>query len=161
MLFLGLLETVQSTWGPLVMVKFYMDDRTIATCGLPGNVVAVMVEVLDFVIFHLERVLLMEVSARKSKLVGGRKAVAVAILTRLQTQKVGLASSGRMLGTDAAGGRRRGTKVASARHSAFRASVYRFQVLRKLGVNTRIMAQAVGAPSVLSVEQLLVGAPCA
>ena len=65
------------------MVKLYVDDLTIAACGVPQRIIAIMIQVIDFVVEELEVRLLMEVSAKKSKVLAGRPSIAVAVAVAL------------------------------------------------------------------------------
>ena len=103
----------------VLAIKLFVDDLTLAACGLPQHVVSVMVAAVDFVIEQFEVVLCMEVSAKKSKVLAGRPAIALAIATRVQSRKLGPSLRARLLGTDTTGGRRRGTQVAQERLRAF------------------------------------------
>ena len=136
-------------WVGVLTFKLFVDDLTLAACGLPQHVVSVMVAAIDFVIDQFETVLCMEVSAKKSKVLAGRPAIALAIATRIRSRKLGVTLRARLLGTDTTGGRRRGTQVAQERLRAFTALVPRFHQLRKLGVNTQQMVRASGPPAIL------------
>ena len=85
----------------------YVDDLTLAVCGLPQRIVQLMVRVVDFVVEQLESYLLMEVSAKKSKVVAGRFSVAVAVAQEVRCKKWTSTTHAKLLGTDAVGGRRR------------------------------------------------------
>ena len=148
-LLIGTMEELQSRWATVLTVKLFVDDLTLAACGLPQQVVAVLVEVVDFVIARFEDDLRMEVSAKKSKVLAGRPAMALAVATRVATKKLGPARQAKLLGTDSVGGRRRGTQVAQSRLDAFAAKVPRLRTLRRLGVNTPQMVRASGPPAIL------------
>ena len=83
-------------------MKLFVDDLTLSTCGLPQEVVATMASVVDFVIDELETELLMEVSAKKSKVLAGRPAIALAVATRVKSCKLDPVRYAKLLGTDSA-----------------------------------------------------------
>ena len=66
----------------------YVNDLTLAACGLPQRIVATMISAVDFVIDMMERVLLMEVSTEKSKVIAGRPSIAVAVSVGVASKKV-------------------------------------------------------------------------
>ena len=143
------MEELHRRWARTITVKLFVDDLTLSTGGLPQGVVATMVSVVDFVIDEFETELLMEVSAKKSKVLACRPAIALAVGTRVKSCKLDPVRYAKLLGTDSAGGRRRGTQVSQARLVDFTASSSRFQVLRRLGVNTKQMVRAAGPPAML------------
>ena len=145
----GTMEELQERWAGLLTLKLFVDDLTIAACGLPKVVVATLVSALDFGIGRLEGDFRMEVSAKKSKLVAGRPALAEAVASRLTAKRIGTATGAKLLGTDAVGGRRRGTKVARARLVQFCTKTGRFSSLRRLGINTVQMVRSTGPPAIL------------
>ena len=67
LLLLGLMLALQSRWSLVLAVKLYVDDLTLAACGLPAHVVRLMVTVIDFVVEWLEVRLRMEVSAKNPR----------------------------------------------------------------------------------------------
>ena len=107
-------------------------------------VVATMITVIDYVVQYLEEVLLMEVSAKKSKLIASSTALAAAIIQGTSTAKVSQDKHGKMLGTDTVGGRKRCTKNFRGRLSGFSGKAHRFKQLRKVGVNSAQMVRTAG-----------------
>ena len=140
------MEELHSRWAAVLTIKLFVDDLTLASCGKPKEVVALMIMVLDFVVHQLEEVLLMEVSATKSKILSGRPALAIAIANGVASGKMSWTRHAKLLGTDSVGGRRRTTEVAQLRLAEFSKLVPRFQALRRLGVNSKQMVRA-AAPS--------------
>ena len=108
-----------------------------------------MVKVINFIIHQLEGVLKMQVSGTKSKVPAGRPALAQAVAAGIETKKISVTEHAKLLGTDSAGGRRRSTVVAAQRQQDFTDLIPRFQAFRRLGVNSRQMVRATGAPAVL------------
>ena len=148
-LLLDLMQELHCRWAAVLTIKLFVDDITLASCGKPREVVALVTRVLGFVVHHLENVLLMEVSAKKSKVVAGRPALAQAIAAGVASGKVSQARHAKLLGTDTVGGRRRTTQVAQRRLSEFSQVVPRFQAMRRLGANAKLMVRAVGPPAIL------------
>jgi len=108
-----------------------------------------MIAVVDFVVEHLEVHLLMEVSAKKSKVLSGRAAIAVAVANGVRCKKVSPTSHAKLLGIDTVGGRRRSTITFQHRLQAFSNIVPRFQAIRRTGVNSKQMVRAAGPPAIL------------
>ena len=104
--------------------------------------------IFDFVVLYLEGELGMEVSAKKSKLIASSAAIASAIIHGTASTKVSYARHGRMLGTDAVGGRRRSAYNFRNRLEDFGLKASKFQQLRKLGVNSPQMVRAAGVPAI-------------
>ena len=63
-------------WSLKLTVKLYVDDLTLAACGLPANIIHLMIEALDFVVDWLENILSMQVSAKKSQILASKPAIA-------------------------------------------------------------------------------------
>ena len=92
---------------------------------------------------------MMEVSAKKSKLIASAKAIANSILHGVSTSKIGSATHSKMLGTDTVGGRRRSTVNFRGRMREFGVKATRFKSLRKLGANSPQMVRAAGTPAIM------------
>ena len=140
---------LHSRWAHELTIRLFVDDLTVAACGAPRAVVALMVKVLNFLIHQLEEVLKMQVSGTKSKVLAGRPALAQAVAMGIVTKKISVTKHAKLLGTDSAGGRRRSTVVAAQRLQDFIDLIPRFQALRRLGVNSRQMVRAAGPPAIL------------
>ncbi len=147
-LLLTLMELLHLKWANLLVLKLYVDDLTITVVGLPKVVVVTMIHVIDFVVDYLEGELRMEVSAKKSKLIASSAAIAEAIIQGTASTKVSHARHGKMLGTDAVGGRRRSVRNFRSRLAEFGKKTQRFQQLRKVGVNSPQMVRTAGVPAI-------------
>ena len=91
--------------------------------------VALMVDVVDFVVDWLENVLLMQVSAKKSQIIAGRPSVAKAIALGIASKKLSAAAHAKLLGTDFNGGRSRSAVNFCARIAEFEGRKSRFNFL--------------------------------
>ena len=141
------MEELHSRWAVQLTVKLFVDDLTLSACGSPQALVALMVKVLNFVVYQLEQVLKMQVSGTKSKILAGRPALAEAVASRLAYKKVSVARHAKLLGTDSVGGNRRSIAVARQRLQDFTDLIPRFQALRMLGVNSKQIVRAAGPPA--------------
>jgi hypothetical protein len=147
-LLLTLMELLHHRWADLLVLKLYVDDLTITVVGLAKVVVYTMIRVIDFVVDYLENELHMEVSAKKSKLIASSAAIAEAIILGTASAKVTPARHGKMLGTDAVGGRRRSVRNFRSRLKEFDGKIQKFQQLRKVGVNSPQMVRTAGVPAI-------------
>ena len=50
LLLLDTMQAIQERWGASIVVKLYVDDLTLAACGLPQLIINLIVRVVDFVI---------------------------------------------------------------------------------------------------------------
>jgi len=146
-LLLEMMIELNDRWALTLTVKLYVDDLTLAACGATERIVKLMVEALDFVVDWLEKILLMQVSAKKSQVPASKPSIAVAIEQAVASGKVSATSYAKLLGTDAVGGNRRSTANTVKRLQAFKDTLPRQHQLRKLGVNSAQMVQARGAPA--------------
>ena len=108
-LLIGLMDELQQRWTLVLVVKLYVDDLTLAACGLPRQVIALMAQAIDFVVNWLENRLGMQVSEMKSKVDAGRDCIAAAIVQATTTTKVSATTHLKLLGTDSVGGGHRST----------------------------------------------------
>ena len=148
-LLVGLMEELHLRFALILVAKLYVDDLTLACCGAPQRVVKTMVFVVDFVITWLQDELRMEVSAKKSKVVAGRLAIATAIADATKHGKLTATTHAKLLGTDSVGGRRRTTSTFRDRLKKFAATTGRYQALRRVGVNSAQMVRTGGLPAIM------------
>ena len=73
------MDVVVEVGGIAVMIKLYMDVLTLAACGLPQPIIQLMIKVVDVVVEQLEVHQLMEVYAKRSKVLAGRAGFAMAV----------------------------------------------------------------------------------
>ena len=140
---------IRTKWGAAVSIKLYVDDLTLAACGLPLVIVQLLIRVLNFVVDKLENGLCMEVSAKKSKVLAGRAMVAEAVAAGVGSKKLTATTHAKLLGTDSVGGRRRSTATLQKRIRSFNCTVPRLHALLRAGVNTKQMVRAAGTPAIL------------
>ena len=141
---------MHTRWATVLTIKVYVDDITLAACGLPANAIRTMVQALDYLVDRLENCLCMDVSQAKSKVLAGRPSVAAAVVQQLESGKLSHTRWAKMLGTDSVGGRRRSTVTFSGRVQSFAEKVPRIQALRKTGVNSLQMVRTAGTPAFFS-----------
>jgi len=149
LLLLGTILELHIRWGATLTVKLYVDDLTLAVCGLPQVIIARMIEVLDFVIDRLENWLFMQVSAKKSKVLASKVSIAVAVTRGVKSGKVSPSVHAKLLGTDSVGGGRRSTGAFQQRLHKFVEAIPRIKSLRKVGVNSVQMVRSIGPPAIL------------
>ena len=146
----GVIERLQQRWtAACVGIKLYVDDLTLTVTGTPQFVARLLKAVVDFVIDILEKELLLDVSAKKSGIVAGRPRLARHIAGSLRSQKARPMPHAKLLGTGAAGCRRRSTYTIKVRQWAFTKTIGRYHSLRQSGVNVRQMVRAAGPPAML------------
>ena len=64
-----LIYALQARWANIIVTKVYVDDLTLAVTSLPQKVITELTQAIDFVVRVLEDAMLMQVSAKKSKVV--------------------------------------------------------------------------------------------
>jgi hypothetical protein len=148
-LLIGLVESLHIRWTCVIIIRLYVDDLTLAVCGLPKFVVATMAAVIDYTVHWLEDLLLMEVSAKKSRVVASKPALAAAIVERTKTCKVSPTCHLKLLGTDSVGGARRSTLTAQSRVGDLTSRSRRYRALRASGVNSAQMVRTAATPAVM------------
>jgi len=146
-LLVELMVASHEAWAATIVAALYVDDLTLATCGLPRCVINTMIRVIDFVVDWLERILLMEVSAKKSKVVAGKESIAVAIAQGTSTQKVSATTHLKLLGTDSVGGARRSTVTFKCRLANLGTCSRRYQALRSSGATSQQMVRTAAVPA--------------
>ena len=143
-----MITALELRWARELIVKLYVDDLTLATSGDTQSVVAIMVRAVDFVVDWLERRLRMQVSSTKSKVVA-KPTVADAIVKKVVSGKLSVATVAKLLGTDTTAGSRRSTTTYRKRLACFKSMSPKIHSLRKLGVNTQQMVRAAGPPAIM------------
>ena len=133
----------------ILMSKLYVDDLTLAASGFPQTVIKVIAAAVDFAVEYLEVGLGMEVSAKKSKVLGSKESIVQAILEATSSLRVSAARHCKLLGTDTVGGGRRSTVTFRQRLRTFGNTVHRYKALRRAGANSRQMVRTAGNPAVL------------
>ena len=83
-----MMTELHERWAFKLTVKLYVDDLKPASYDQPRELIAFMVEVINFVADWLEHVLLMEVSAKKSQISAGRTATAKALVIVIEKRQI-------------------------------------------------------------------------
>ena len=81
--------------------------------------------------------------------VGSTTSIAKAVEKKVKGGLLRQQKATKLLGTDSGGGRKRAAKVQQQRVQELRRRLHRYQQLRQLGVNTRIMARTQAAPALM------------
>ena len=148
LLLLDVIEPTKSRWGGALGLTLYVDDLTISIRGARRHVAQKLAAAVDFVTQIFEEQLRLNVSKTKSVVVASRPSVAREVAKRSKAKSVKPTKSAKLLGTAAAGGKRRSTKIAKNRLEVFKSTLKRMWALRKNGANTRQMARAAGTAAV-------------
>ena len=130
LLLLPLMKLLELNWSKVLIAKVYVDDLTLIFRGERQMVVSRLAVIMNFVIQHLEKTLLMEVSRKKSTVVASKPSVALAVAERIENGVVKAASHAKILGADTVGGTRRCTFQFRSRIWQFLGKVPRFGALR-------------------------------
>ena len=148
-LMLDLDIALQARWTRIIITKVYVDDLTLSVTGLPQFVIRVLAEAIDFAVHVLEDAMLMQVSAKKSKVVASKPSIAQTVVLATSSDRTSCTKIAKLLGTDAVGGARRSTVGFRKRLSDFNRNISRYKPLGQLGVNTALMARTAGVPAVM------------
>ena len=140
---------LQANWSTVLTAKLYVDDLTLSASGAPRYVAKLMARVVAYVTDRLENRLGLQISAKKSMVVAGRPSLALATAHAMKDGKVKAARCGKLLGTDAVGGRRRSTYSFRVRLHRFTKTISRYHALRRAGANTKQMVRAMGPPALM------------
>ena len=97
---LDLIRVVQARWANVVFIKVYVDDLTLSAPGLPQKVSRELAAAIDFAVHVLEDSMLMQVSAKKSKVVASKPSMAQANVEHTSNDRVSSAKLAKLLGTD-------------------------------------------------------------
>jgi hypothetical protein len=107
-----------------------------------------LVGATDHMVDHLQIVLDLEVSVKKSVVVGSSAQLAVNVARACRTQTLTPVRNAKLLGVSSGGGRRRCVKYSKGRIDAFNKRLPRMRKLRRAGVNAAALARAAGTPMV-------------
>ena len=97
------MDHMHTRWAAVLTIKVYIDDITLAACGLPARVISIMIQALDYLVDRLENSLGLDVSEAKYKVLAGRPSVAADVIQQLESGKLSHARHAKMLGTDSVG----------------------------------------------------------
>ena len=145
-----LLDVIKDTYRvwPNIRLALMVDDLTIDADGDEVDTRTAVAGATDLVVGKLEGELELEVSLKKSVVVGSRYQIALAIARTSRTGKLKGARATKLLGTPSGGGRRRSTRALANRLSAFKRKIPRIHSLRKAGVRAQQVTRAAGTPAV-------------
>ena len=146
---LDLINALQARWANIIITKVYVDDLTLSIAGLPGKIIRELAQAIDFAVHVLEDAMLMQVSAKKSKVVASKPAIAAAVIKATNSDRTSIATISKLLGTDTVGGSRRSTAGFRKRLCNLGGCIQRYKALRKIGVNTTLMARTAAVPAVM------------
>ena len=130
-----------------VVLSVYVDDCTLEHDGYGIAPSAVVAGATDTLITYLEDELLLEVSVVKSVTTGSSLALARRTARMTLTRKVMAVRSAKLLGTPAAGGRRRCVAPQRKRIKAVMLKAKKVRTLSKLRIKTKAMVRAAGTPA--------------
>jgi len=130
-----------------VIISLYVDDCTLEADGPGGRPEALVAGASGCIIRYLEDEMDLEVSVAKSVVVGSTARVARSAAAADSSGKLSAVASAKLLGTPAAGGRKRSARIQRRRISTFKAKKEKFHKLRKMGINTTAVARTAGVPA--------------
>ena len=133
-------------WAKIVVTKVNVDDLTLSVNGVPQVVIRVLAQAIDFAVHVLEDAMVMQASAKKSKVVASKPCVAQAVIEATSSDRTSCTRVAILLGSDTVGAARRSTLRFRKRLPVFSRSIHR--VLR-LGVHTTLMARIAGVLAIM------------
>ena len=104
LLILPSMKMLELQWSKVLVAKVYVDDLTLIVRGIREAMVKQLAEIMNFVIQHLEQVLLMQVSTEKSTVVANVPSIALAVAEEVADGTVKAASHAKIMGADMVGG---------------------------------------------------------
>ncbi len=138
----------QQKW-PLVVLSLYVDDLTLEAWHSSQRAAQAMIAgATDQVVRHLEEILLLEVSTKKSMVVASSYKMACNASVSAKSKVLGAKRAAKLLGTGTNGGRRRSVSFLKARMTAFKKRAPRIQRLRRAGVSSVRITRAAGTPMI-------------
>jgi hypothetical protein len=159
MLLMDVTDAVKKRWGSCLGLTLYVDDLTVSVRGARKEVATKLAAAVDIVTDIFESVLRLTVSRAKSVVVASKTSLAKEIAMRTSSKVLKPVRVAKLLGTAAAGGRRRSTKIAKVRTTSFQKMGDRMKALRRIGANTRQMTRAAGT-SAISYGDDIQGVAC-
>ena len=148
LLLLDVIQPTKARWGRFLRLTLYVDDLTISIRGARRDITKKLAAAVDFVTEIFEGQLNLSVSRTKSVVVASKPAIAREVAKRTSTKTLKKVKTAKLLGTAAAGGKRRSTQIAAKRLSVFKKCLKRMWSLRHCGANTKQMARAAGTSSI-------------
>ena len=146
-----LLDVIDSTYvlWPSVRLVLMVDDITIDAEGAEIETRVAVAGATDFVVDMLENELELEVSLKKSVVVGGSYSMAEGIARTSSSRKLSAVRAAKLLGVASGGGRKRSTKALAVRLPAFAKRIQRIHAIRKVGVRVTQLVRTAGTPAVM------------
>ena len=139
-----LVRRTLESWHCTLRITLYVDDLTLSARGDRSAVVETLGAATDFVVNGLQNELGFIVSTKKSVAVASTPALASQVAAGCSSRALRPVQRTKLLGTTAAGGRRRSNAVMNVRRACLKKKVAKFQALRKSGLNIPMMVQAMG-----------------
>ena len=90
---LDLIHALQARWANIIITKVYVDDLTLSISGLPQKIIRELAQAIDFAVHVLEDAMLMQVSAKKSKVVASKLSIALAVVNATNTDRTSVAKA--------------------------------------------------------------------
>ena len=135
-----------SRW-PLLSITLYVDDATLEAVHSSRTVVlAVVAAATDYVVNWLQQTLQLEVSVKKSVVVGSSHRLAADIATASRTRTLTATRSTKLLGVGTSAGRTRCVKFLKVRINTLKKRIPRIHCLRRSGISAKQMTRAAGTP---------------
>jgi len=132
---------------PSICLSVYVDDCTLESSGPGTRPAAIVAGATDTMVGFLERVLRLEVSTLKSVAAGSAFSLARRTARMSASRKLSAVKSAKLLGTPAAGGRRRCTAPYRARVMKVRVKAKRLRILSRSIARAKTMVRAAGTPA--------------
>ena len=136
-------------WAGTVDLTLYVDDLTIETQGGVEEAAQRNAAVVDSICSILQQQMDFDVSQKKSVVVASQPIAALLAAEQSVTKKITAVRSAKLLGTSTKAGARRAVGAMRVRITQFKKRVPKFQILRRIGVNTAAMTQAAAAATML------------
>lgn len=146
-LFVEIITDTNARW-PTAQLSLYVDDLTIESSGNAHEFTVVVTGATDYIIEYLQKDRLLEVSKKKSVVVGSKVSVARGICRASKTGKLSQVKQAKLLGTPSGGGKRRATKAVSDRLPKVKKAVGKYRALRRAGINAAQAARTQATPAV-------------
>ena len=140
---------------PGILFTYMVDDVTIEAHGKEKDIHTRNAGATDYVIDYSQDVLDMEISAKKSCVVGSKKSIAMKTVAADSTGKLTAVSQAKMLGAWGCGGRRRCTRGQQERLAVVVEKTPRVHALRQAGVCAKHLVRTTYTPAALHEAQCM------
>ena len=136
-------------WGNAVNLTLYVDDLTVETKGDDEAAALKNAAVVDQICEILQNQMDFDVSRKKSVVVANKPIAAIMTAENSQTGMVRAVKIAKLLGTATKAGGRRAVGELKTRMTKFKKRLPKYQMLRRIGVNTAAMTQSAAAATML------------